>query len=144
MCFDEKCESVRYFGIEILRISRDMDGFEDVPDKITRFYENVVLAAAAGGKETLEELAKKAFEGVKETGNLSAAFFKRYNYLVLCEAEREKEKLLKVSLRVSLKRGTENLFYVENVHFWDIDNEFMMSKNGFKKALLKRDKIVKK
>ncbi len=144
MSLTEKCESIRWFGTEILRISRFIKGFEGVSDKISKFYESVLYEAGAGAVKSLEEKAKKDFERAKDAGPLSAAFFKRYNYLISCEAERIEEKFLKVTLYVSLKRASENIFYVENVHFWDIDGGFMVSEKGIKKALSKSGKIVKK
>ncbi len=144
MILGEKCESVRCFGKEILRISHKIDGFEGVSDKIFLFYDSVVKAAASGAVNRLEEFAKNDFEEARRAGASSMAFFKRYNYLISCSAEKIEEKFLKVTTEVSLKKGSENLMYVKNVHFWDISGEYMMSKNGIKKALSAVGKIVKK
>ncbi len=139
-----KCDSVRHLGTEILRVTRHIVGFDGVSERIACFYEALVSSAAEGAKGVLEEKAKNDFDAAKQTGARSAVFFKRYNYSISCEAEKIGEKILRVTIRVSLKRASENLFYVENVHFWDVNGGFMMSKNGIKKALAERDKIVKK
>lgn len=144
MISGEKCESVRCFGKEILRISRKIDGFEGVSDKIFSFYDSVVKAASTGAMNKLEETAKNDFEAARQKGGSSMAFFKRYNYFISCRAEKTDEKILKVTLEVSLQKGKENLMYVENVHFWDTQGEYMMGKNGIKKALSERKKLVKK
>ena len=140
----EKCQSIRHLGSEVLRISHKTEGFEGIPDKIFSFYDSVVKAAVSGAVNKLEESAKTDFEEARRGGAHHAAFFKRYNYLISCAAEKMDEKTLKVTVRVSLKKGSEKLSYVENVHFWDIYGEYMMSKNGIKKAFSERDKTAQK
>ena len=139
-----KSDSVRFLGTEILRVSHSIVGFEEVSEKIFSFYEALVLTSVKGAKGVLEEQAKNAFEDERNKGTNAVAFFKKYNYLITCSAERIGEAILKVAVIVSLKRGTENLVYVENVHFWDVDGDFMMSKNRIKKALSERRELVKK
>ena len=139
-----KCDSVRFLGTEVLRVSHSIVGFEEVSEKISSFYETLAVTSAEGAKASLEEQAKNDFESERNRGANAVAFFKKYNYLITCVAETIRDGILKVTVIVSLKRGSENLVYVENVHFWDIDGDFMMSKNRIKKALSERRELVKK
>lgn len=139
-----KSESLRYFGTEILRITYSFEGFDGISEKITRFYESLILKAVSRDWDKLGDITKKAFETARNERAASSAFFKRYNYSLLCRSEKIEEKYLKVTISVSLRRASENLFYVENVHFWNVEGAYMMSENGIKKALLRNGKIVKK
>lgn len=144
MISEEKCKSVRRFGKEILRVSHEIGGFEGISDKIFSFYDSVVKTASEGAMNSLEETAKNDFESARKMGGSSMAFFKRYNYFISCFGEKLDERILKVTIKVSLEKGSQNLMYVENVHFWDVFGEYMMGKNGIKKALSNQNRFVEK
>ena len=87
----------------------------------------------------LSELEEAIAEGAR-----ALAFFRRYNYTVECRAEPVGDGYLRVALEVRLSKGASELYYVKNVHFWSVSEESMIGENGFKKALSRQEKIVKK
>lgn len=132
-----KYDTLRAEGIEILRVCKELRGFEGTPKRIADFYESLAESAFKGAMENLKPLALSELDKAREEGARSLAFFRRYNYLIECEASAD-EELLRVTVSVRLTRAANELYYVKNVHFWNTNEESMIGENGLKKALSRR------
>lgn len=141
---NSKYESLRVGGTEILRVGKRITGFENISEKISDFYSSLAESSLAAAYERLTPIAEKELEKAKSEGTRSVAFFRRFNYLISCRAEKVGEGYLMVCVEVTLSRASEKIHSVMERDFWNISEQTLIREKAFLRAASKSDKACKK